>query len=99
MQPSLSLQSAPLARRPDLRAGVRRSQGRGPKLRGLPAPPRAPEDAVQGTFSKQNVDRRGSEPPWRLRGSGLVLQVIREGTGLAGLVLWGWACLRLLGAV
>ncbi len=28
----------------------------------------------------------------------ITLQVIRDGTGLAGLALWAWACLRLLGA-
>ena len=52
------------------------------------------------TIDRERVDEHATDvlPPGRGRGT-VVLDVIREGTGLAGLALWAWACLRLLGGL
>lgn len=103
MQTSLAFHATPV--RPPAIGGSR-GPGRLPRLaaasaRGRPAPARATalQPARRGT---PEAARRAPSDDGGIGASGksglVVLQVIREGTGLAGLALWGWACLRLLGA-
>lgn len=105
MQPSLSLQPAPVPPAAPVRPVRRR-----PSLRALPRPDvpasgrTADKALVEGGSNGRERDARKSPVSEGARSAArnraqLALDVIREGTGLAGLALWAWACLRLLGAL
>ncbi len=105
MQTSLAFRATPV-RPPAIGGskGRRFARSTAASASGRPAPGRAPDvgPARRGALqaaSPDPSDDGGTDGSGGSGNQGLVaLQVIREGTGLAGLALWGWACLRLLGA-
>ena len=95
MQPSLLLAPVPVVRIP---AGAgRRSTVRRPVRRGLAAPVASPRAAPSRSAPETGSQGAPAPSAGRTPRASVVLQVIREGTGLAGLAVWAWACLRLLG--